>query len=209
MLCGFTMKFKIYKEGPVTGLLTRKLDGVRGHYDGATWTSRAGKSLYNLPLNVQPGVYEIFTGSWESTISSVRSKSGTLVSPTDLYSLAPELDKRLELVELVNELPPTIPEGEEGFVLYPKVGPPVKIKRQETYDEVVLDLIEGTGQFEGKLGAFITARGKVGTGFTTLQREELYNTSYIGAVIEVECMEITSEGKFRHPRFKRMREDKK
>ena len=48
-----------------------------------------------------------------------------------------------------------------------------------------------------------------GTGFTDKDRTTLWNTrdSLIGKIVEVEAMEMTVAGKFRHPRFIRIRED--
>jgi DNA ligase-1 len=81
------------------------------------------------------------------------------------------------------------------------------------------------------MGALLTPRGKVGTGFTDKQREEWYEwfmTQPCGIydeagekptrfelladgaapTIEVDCWELTKDGKFRHPRYIRLREDK-
>jgi ATP-dependent DNA ligase len=49
--------------------------------------------------------------------------------------------------------------------------------------------------------------GKVGTGFSDAMRKEDWN-SRIGEFIEVECMQLTPDGKFRHPRFLKRRWDK-
>jgi ATP-dependent DNA ligase len=72
----------------------------------------------------------------------------------------------------------------------------------------ITGLQAGLGKHQGKLGAFLTDMGKVGTGLTDHERV-LYNTpDMIGQIIEVECMELTDDGKFRHPRFVRLRFDK-
>jgi len=48
--------------------------------------------------------------------------------------------------------------------------------------------------------------GNVGTGLTDDQRRQFWAKPPL--TIEVECMELTPDGKFRHPRFKRERFDK-
>jgi ATP-dependent DNA ligase len=83
-----------------------------------------------------------------------------------------------------------------------------KVKKQETIDVVVTDIQPGAGKYVGKMGALITSMGKVGTGFSDKQREAFNDTSVIGRTIEVGCMEVTKDNKFRHPRFIRFRPDK-
>ena len=61
------------------------------------------------------------------------------------------------------------------------------------------------------MGALITEMGKVGTGFTDINREwwaDPCRDLPVPYIIEVECMGLTKNGKFRHPRFKRIRWDK-
>ena len=97
--------------------------------------------------------------------------------------------------------------GYEGLVL--RSGDKwLKVKDKQTEDVKILDLVEGKGKYVGKLGAFLTPIGKVGTGFTDAQRAEFNDQSLIGETVEVEFMEYTKEGKARHPRFIRMRYDK-
>ena len=96
--------------------------------------------------------------------------------------------------------------GGEGLVL--RQGDTwIKVKKQETHDVQVLELIEGKNQFVGMLGAVLTTKGRVGTGFSKEQRAYFWEHG-ISDVIEVECMELTKDGKFRHPRFIRERIDK-
>jgi ATP-dependent DNA ligase len=79
----------------------------------------------------------------------------------------------------------------------------------------VTEIIEGTGKHKGRMGALMTPMGKVGTGFTDQERKEwwgrkalLGNHPTLAWLIEVECMQLTPDGKFRHPRFLRIRYDK-
>jgi DNA ligase 1 len=110
-----------------------------------------------------------------------------------------------------------------------------KIKGEMTVDVVVVDAIEGTGRFEGMLGALVVdfggVRVNVGTGFDEAQRASFYEAwqndlncrndwikgapsldsfrgELLGRLIEVEAHEVTPDGSLRHPRFVRFRDDK-
>lgn len=210
------IKAKLYKGQPLKGLwdVTIKIDGVRALFADGQVTSRRGKPLYNIPTNHDLTDCEVFLGSFKASIQATRTHEGELVPMDCLYSLDP-IDPRLVLQQQVS-LTPTIIEsmfnmvqahGHEGLIL--RQGSTwLKVKGKETYDVLVTGAIEGTGRNKGRLGAFMTTRGKVGTGFTDEDREHYWHWSQIGEVIEVECMELTEDGKFRHPRFIRMRPDK-
>jgi ATP-dependent DNA ligase len=66
------------------------------------------------------------------------------------------------------------------------------------------------------MGALQTAMGKVGTGFTDEDREHFWDLdwnrnpdgTFKPVMIEVSCMQLTPDGKFRHPAFERIRYDK-
>lgn len=193
-------------------IVTYKIDGVRGISLGDVVVSRAGKEIKNLPAEV-PKDFEIFTGSWSSTISAISLVGGDTIPKECLYSLQP-LDKRLfcctiedpsaEDISSIFEMAMT--EGYEGLVLRQK-DVWLKVKSSETYDVEVTALIEGKGRNTGRLGSFQTPLGRVGTGLTDADRET-FKSLPIGTTIEVECMELTPAGKFRHPRFVRVRWDK-
>lgn len=219
------------------GALTRKLDGVRCIFDGRTWTSRTGKPLYALPLDVLPGEYEYFSNNWNESVSHVRTrKAEGCHSKANLYRITPAathlnlaVDARLIITELGvigQSLSPTeinkalnreIARGGEGFVWWSIHRdelwyPTYKIKRDETLDLEIIDVIEGQGKFVGTLGAIVTERGHVGTGYTVDDRNELWGLhkvgGLIGSTVEVKCMELTKDGKLRMPRFVRLRLDK-
>lgn len=106
-------------------------------------------------------------------------------------------------------------KGDEGLILREAdVEDPkwLKVKNKETHDVVVTGFQPGTGKHEGRMGALLTTRGKVGTGFSDAERhywqERHDEGTAIGSTIEVECMELTPTGKFRHPRYIRERIDK-
>lgn len=192
--------------------VTRKLDGVRALKGVNGVVSRAGKPLHNLG-HCDFNDAEVFLGSWEETVSAVRTLYGAPVPQDAIYNLEP-LDPRLDLGTLVDPtaeyitilLEARLALGEEGLVL--RQGDVwLKVKAKETHDIMVLAVVPGKGKHVGRMGALLTDRGKVGTGFTDAMREELMDIEP-GTTIEVDCMGLTPSGKFRHPRFIRVRFDK-
>jgi ATP-dependent DNA ligase len=215
------IKCKLYKGESLTGCwsFSYKIDGVRALVRKDGVVSRNGKPLYNLDWIEHNGIdrdYEIFAGSWEETITKVRSKSHQIVPRDMVYELSPNLDPRLNIGEFLNPTKFTIQMymnmsislGYEGLVLRDEKGTWIKVKPTETYDEKITGIIEGKGKNVGMLGAFMTPKGKVGTGFTDKHRKDYFDSNLIGETVEVECMGLTKDGMFRHPRFVRIRWDK-
>ncbi|WP_456756364.1 hypothetical protein [Bradyrhizobium sp. USDA 4461] len=206
-------------------VVSLKLDGVRAIWqDELGWVSRSSKPLHNLPRwrDGQPRDCEVFVNNFRDTIRATRTKCLRQDTPSitrqHLYGLSP-LDPRLHWGTITNPTPTDIRAlldranelGYEGVVL--RNGSDwVKVKPFETFDVCVLDSSEGTGKHRGRLGFVTTARGAVGAGFTDSEREVLWAEAnagrLVGQVIEVTCMELTNQGKFRHPVFIRMRPDK-
>ncbi len=100
-----------------------------------------------------------------------------------------------------------VAKGYEGLILRQDKRW-LKVKPIDTFDVEILSLIEGKGKYKGKLGALVTSLGNVGTGFTDEEREDIWENKYIGNTVEVSYMHLTEDGKFRHPRFLRIRFDK-
>lgn len=203
--------------------LTIKIDGVRlTRNEQGEMVSRSNKPLYNLPPipeHIQDA--EVYLHNWDMTVSAVRTHNGTELPQSCIYELRPNLDPRLDLglvkdptaEQIQSWLERSLSFGHEGLVLERlRDGRWIKVKNKETYDVLVTGFQAGTGKHEGRMGALITNYGKVGTGFTDAQRQEwqeLHDQGLaIGMLIEVECMEVTKDGKFRHPRFIRVRMDK-
>ena len=220
------IRAKHWREGKDlsgTWLVTFKLDGVRaltrinvGTHRRYTVHSRKGKPLYNLDHLCHTFTdAEIFCGSLEETISKVRaSTQDRPVKKSEVYQLDPP-DKRLVWQTIKNPKSDLIKEmlriaignGKEGLVL--RQGDKwLKVKGKRTYDVKVTGIQPGKGKHKGKLGALLTTKGEVGTGFKDKQRVEFNTKDMIGKLIEVECMSLTPAGKFRHARFKRVRWDK-
>lgn len=210
------LKPKLWNDKDLEGywLFTYKVDGVRAIIVDGVAKSRSDKPLYNLGA-IPDGDYEIFKNNWEESVSLVRTRDIGYDIPLEYaYSLYP-LDGRLSIsaesdptkgiIELY--LKKALALGYEGLVLR-QGNDWLKVKSVESHDVVIIDLIEGKGRNVGRLGAFVTDKGNVGTGLNDADREKYWDRKYIGETIEVECMSLTPNGKFRMPRFKRIRWDK-
>lgn len=204
------LKFKVYNgETLNNAIVSYKIDGVRAHLVDGQVVSRSGKPLYNLTLDTP--IAEVFLGNWETTVSAVRTQNGMPIDKEHIYSLSP-LDPRLVIgyystitsdeVEILFQQ--ALNKQYEGLVIHTETVL-YKVKNTETFDLEVLGVIPGKGKFNGMMGALKTKKGNVGTGFSVLQRKESWA---IGDIIEIECMELTPNGQFRHPRFIRRRIDK-
>lgn len=214
---------------------TLKIDGVRALWVDSGWVSRAGKPLYNIPDPIQyrngkppkPTDCEVYCSkpgrsskeNYRATIQCVRAATKDRpIYSTELYSLDP-LDARLRAgtylsptaAFIKSEMEDAVHRGYEGLVL--RQGDKwLKVKPVETHDVPIEKIIEGNpgGKHEGRMGAVMTPMGKVGTGFSDFEREAIWadRIAHIGVTIEVSCMQLTPDGKFRHPRFERFRYDK-
>lgn len=205
-------RFRTYRgETLRDALVTLKIDGVRAHATPQGVLSRAGKPLHNILLPPGVTVAEVFCGSWEATVSAVRTQNGTPVDRHHIYPLCPDVDLRLlvgrwscidsaDVRSLFEQYHPRY----EGLVIQAD-GCHYKVKGEETHDVPVTGVVPGNGKHAGRMGALMTPKGKVGTGFTDAEREQVWMP---GMVIEVACMELTPGGVFRHPRFVRRRYDK-
>lgn len=198
--------------------VTLKIDGVRAIYKEGKPYSRSNKLFRGLPEGLE-GDYEFFVKDFKTSISIAT----TLLEDKDtsnfkynhcFYSLSP-LDTRLKITNLTDPTNAVIESlldvvnerGDEGLVLRQE-STWLKVKPEETFDVKITGIIEGKGKHSGMLGAFVTPMGKVGTGFTDKERKDFFTDSLIGTTIEVSCLELTEDNKFRHPRFVTLREDK-
>lgn len=223
------IKAKAWSGKDLTGwwAVTLKVDGVRAVMRDGVATSRAGKPLYNIP-SMPDGEYEVYTGDFKETIEIVRASKSTRrhILKEEMYALDP-IDPRLFLYGMDDPTASEIDEAMEealdmdyeGLVLR-QGNVWLKVKPKPTADVFVTGYQPGTGKHEGRMGALLTNYGKVGTGFTDADREWWAgqvtfsvdsDTPYVlhgKHLIEVEYMGLTPGGKFRHPRFVRIRTDK-
>ena len=220
------IKAKPWKGKDLKGIwiVTRKLDGARMLRDAeGNPVSRSGKPLYNLGhIDAKIRDAEIFNTDWETSMGLVRSSvNGSPVPEDCVYSLDP-LDNRLYLTTVINPTAKSIQgllklqldAGDEGLIL--RQGDTwLKVKPKGSADVYVTGFQNGTGKHNERMGALLTNYGKVGTGFSDADRIwwqtmfDLHGLQWLKQqLIEVEYMEMTDGGKFRHPRYLRLRDDK-
>lgn len=196
-----------WKGQKATHTVAVKLDGVQAKLLNGIVVSRSGKPLYNIdPAHLEDGKrYEVFLGSFKETNSIVRTHDhGRKVGRDELYEIWPSTDPRIILpldTDLETKFREIVAAGGEGLV----IDQTYKMKSVETHDVEIIAVIPGRGKHTGRMGALVTPRGNVGTGFSDAERQLPWS---IGDVIEVECMSLTEGGKFRMPRFVRHRWDK-
>jgi bifunctional non-homologous end joining protein LigD len=111
--------------------------------------------------------------------------------------------------------------GGEGTVLKNLNSPYglnwVKCKRVADFSVVISGYKPGQGKYEGSLGAVAVSVYKDGallevgfaSGMTDPERHEIWTNreAYLGRVVDVSAQEITKDGRMRHPRWLRFRDD--
>lgn len=226
------MKFKDWDGKDLEGvwMFTFKIDGVRVEKHNGKKLSRGGKPLFNIP-NFKGDIAEVFCGSWNETVSKVRTASKKMkISSDEIYKLMPQIDERLIILRSVKNPTANFIEshksraeflGYEGLVLQrlDKKEAFVKVKQSYTKDTKIIGFVEGKGKFKGMLGKFLTENGGVGIGYrnaapeerlTIRKRIEYWNRrkELLGTYIEVMCMYMTDKNMFFQPRLVRLRPDK-
>lgn len=117
--------------------------------------------------------------------------------------------------------------GYEGVIIKNLLSPYIsgksnywlKLKPTDTADLFIMGFEEGKGKYKDKLGALLCEYGKVkakvGTGFTDIQRERMWESQdrLLGKMVEVEFQSVTKPNKqgkisLRFPTFKCIRLDK-
>jgi hypothetical protein len=90
-----------------------------------------------------------------------------------------------------------------------------KFKHEQTIDLVVTGVKDGTGKYEGLIGALKCSVNRDGqmlevANVSGMKDDDRYipDNEVIGKVIEVRFQNVGAEGRLRHPRFKRWRPDK-
>lgn len=116
-----------------------------------------------------------------------------------------------------------IERGYEGAMALPdipyykgrKANSLMKFKRMESMDVKVLDMYEGTGKYEGKLGGLTVLQDNgevcdVGSGFTDEDREWMWKNKaeVVDRTAEIQYQEMTKDAVMRFPIFLRWRDDK-
>jgi len=211
-------KVKTWGGAAVNGpcIITKKIDGVQITVREGLCYTKGDKLVEHLgPFHTDfDGVYELFYKDWGNSISMLRSTADVEFEGEMMYSIS-EPDPRLvmsynvhgySVEEIQKAFETARQEGHEGLVLRGKHGM-FKVKNKSTYDVKIQHVT--LGKREGQAGAFITAMGKVPIRSHDLKGDAFaYPDRFIGRIIEVSCMELTANGRFRQPELVRFREDK-
>jgi DNA ligase-1 len=124
-----------------------------------------------------------------------------------------------------------VAEGKEGLMINrnlsynaKRTNHLLKLKKFQTADVCIIDLVEGRGKYKGMLGAAVINfpcsdgtinKVEVGSGWSDELRKEVWNNKekYINSIIEIGYFEISKNSKtgkesLRFPTMKRLRTDK-
>ncbi len=197
--------------------VTRKLDGVQLHVDGHGAGITRGGTSCGTPEGLAPGIYEYCPGRWSDAMATFRDGG-----PVDAYyRLLPLLDERLVLGyvehptadEIMDLLAERVAAHDEGLVLWPMQGDaPIKVKPVTTEEATVLTVVPGNGRLATTMGALMTTRGRVGTGFTRDARDWWWmqheDGRAKGLVIEVSGAPARAGASTRPLTFVRLRADR-
>lgn len=125
-----------------------------------------------------------------------------------------------QVLELYNQF---IEEGYEGAMIkdldalyeWKRSKYMLKVKPEDFVDVTITGYYEGQGKYVGQLGGFVCVdeegnEVRAGGGYKDWQRVEFWENKdlMLGKIIEVKFTMKTGKDKFRHPNFRRVREDK-
>lgn len=105
------------------------------------------------------------------------------------------------------------PETDEGVVVYPETGAPLKIKLRPEYDVNITGVFPGEGKYTGSAGGIEYGAdgntGRVGTGFDDAFRNWLWQNkeSLPGRVARITSTKKLPSGKYYQPSFLGLHED--
>jgi DNA ligase-1 len=167
------------------------------------WNTKICTTNYNERQLWLTDILSAFPAEYFQLVHSIKTSSAGVIKTF--------LDEQLRL-------------GYEGIVVKPKYHyfewkrswNWMRFKEAKTADLKIIGIEEGTGKYAGQLGAFLCTGSvegkdvvvKVGQGFTEAHRELLYNTKYIGSIIEVTYNEVTVNNSLSIPLFIDFRHDK-
>lgn len=90
----------------------------------------------------------------------------------------------------------------------------MKLKAENSADVQITGIIEGTGKYQGMMGAatflYNGRKCQVGSGWSDTERGHFFQhpDKIVGSIWEIKYHEVTPDGSLRHPRAFRVREDK-
>lgn len=137
------------------------------------------------------------------------------ILPKDKYQIAPEHDAKKLLAQIKSGKNPLT---QEGIVIHPPTGAPLKVKLVGEHDVYVTGTFSGEGKHEGRRAGGFTyslqpggdSVGSVGTGISDSTREQLHNEpdSFKGRVARIESQGQHRSGAHRAPSLIAFHEDK-
>jgi len=177
-----------------------------------------------------------YSERYEIVKNAVEAYNATFTAKESFHNILKGTDKKIEIIETIEvadmaaaeaHFAEMLKRGEEGTILKSKdhvwedkrsYGL-LKMKAIKDADLIVVDFQDGTGKYEGMLGALVcqSSDGKievsVGSGFSDEQRKNYTKANTVGRIIEVIYNErITSRDRETDslflPRFIELREDK-
>ncbi len=88
-----------------------------------------------------------------------------------------------------------------------------KLKQEETIDAIIVSFVPGYGKFAGLPGGLkVEYKGIIseinGMDMATMEDMITYPDKYLGKTCELKCQNVTSKGKLRSGKYRRMRPDK-
>lgn len=186
---------------PKTAIMRQREPGCRLHYCVFDVLAVNGKDTRHLPLRERRALLEVIIARMQET--------------TDAVILVPQHQDKDGLFRSM------LAAGLEGTVLkslnqgYGKDW--VKCKRVADFSVIISGFKAGKGKYEGSLGAVAVSvyhEGKLvevgfASGMTDAERDHIWQhqSQYLGKVVDVAAQEITPDGRLRHPRWLRLRDD--
>lgn len=197
--------------GGASSVIGSNVDKAARMSDGLTYSvfdvlAVGGTDARSLPFANRRSLLETAfdKDGWESVILTPQ------MAPTD-DALAAMIDAGFEGA-ILKRLSAPYASGRRGFGWS-------KLKATDTVDAVIVGYQPGRGKYEGQLGALLLGQydesGALveiakASGMTDAVRLAMSQNPdrYIGAVVEFAFMGRMDGGSYRHPQFKRLREDK-
>ena len=182
--------------GNKTGLIFNIFDmlDVEDYWKGKS-TENALTRKIMLGATLMDESIQLLDENWPKLIASYGiHRNLKFIKPVSILGVVRSLDEASHIVE------PIWARGGEGVMLNSTSGlyekkrskELLKLKKTQEFVLKVVDVMEGTGKFEDMLGSLVVdyngVRLGVGSGFTTAQRQYIWNNAelYIGKSIEID-----------------------
>jgi DNA ligase-1 len=226
--CVFDGELLVVRDGKI---LDRKTgNGILNRAVRGTISPEESEQIHATIWDILP--YDVFTSDFKKNPSKAYNERFEKLS----HLLNDSNSTKVHLVdskkvfseeEAMEDFKQKLSEGKEGTILKnpsnvwkdTRVTDCVKLKAELDCDLKVVGIAEGTGKYEGKLGAILCESSdgmlkvSVGTGFTDDDRDRLIKENLVGKIVSVLynakiCDKKTGVNSLFLPRFIEFREDK-